>query len=80
MSAPPLQHCSVFYSSGYTVIYRHTYLNSFPKKRHDTRYDTRCYFNVQSKADIIQLNLPHGTKMENRKTKKIKNEYTQEYR
>jgi len=37
------------------------------------RYDTRCYFNVQSKADISQLNLPHGTdneKVENRKTKK----------
>ena len=26
--------------------------------RHD---DTRCYFNVRSKADISQLNLPHGT-------------------
>ena len=25
------------------------------------RYDTRCYFNVHSKADISQLNLPHGT-------------------
>ena len=25
------------------------------------RYDTRCYFNVRSKADISQLNLPHGT-------------------
>ena len=25
------------------------------------RYDTRCYFNVCSKADISQLNLPHGT-------------------
>ena len=23
------------------------------------RYDTRCYFNVRSKADMIQLNLPH---------------------
>jgi len=30
---------------------------------HDSalRYDTRCYFNVRSKADISQLNLPHGT-------------------
>ena len=27
----------------------------------DIRYDTRCYFNVRSKADISQLNLPHGT-------------------
>ena len=25
------------------------------------RYDTRCYFNVRSKADISQLNLPHET-------------------
>ena len=23
-------------------------------------YDTRCCFNVRSKADISQLNLPHG--------------------
>jgi len=29
--------------------------------RASTRYDTRCYFNVRSKADISQLNLPHGT-------------------
>ena len=27
----------------------------------DTANDTRCYFNVRSKADISQLNLPHGT-------------------
>ena len=25
------------------------------------RYDTRCYFDVRSKADISQLNLPHGS-------------------
>jgi len=24
------------------------------------RYDTKCYFNVRSKADMSQLNLPHG--------------------
>ena len=24
------------------------------------RYDTRCYFNLRSKADMSQLNLPHG--------------------
>ena len=24
------------------------------------RYDTRCYFNVRSKVDMSQLNLPHG--------------------
>ena len=27
----------------------------------DTIRLTRCYFNVRSKADISQLNLPHGT-------------------
>ena len=25
------------------------------------RYDTRCHFNVRSKADVSQFNLPHGT-------------------
>ena len=35
---------------------------SFSSSAYDTiRYDTRCYFNVRSKADISQLNLPHGT-------------------
>ena len=34
------------------------------------RYGTRCYFNVRSKDDISQLNLPHGTK--NCKSGKIK--------
>jgi len=30
--------------------------------QYDTiRYDTRCYFNVRSKANMSQLNLPHGT-------------------
>ena len=32
------------------------------KTLYDTiRYDTRCYFNVRSKANMSQLNLPHGT-------------------
>jgi len=32
-----------------------------PPYAYDTiRYDTRCYFNVRSKADMSQLNLPHG--------------------
>ena len=26
------------------------------------RYDTRSYFNVRSKVDVSQLNVPHGTK------------------
>ena len=34
---------------------RFTYLLTY------LQYDTRCYFNVRSKADISQLNLPHGT-------------------
>jgi len=28
--------------------------------QHHIRYDTRCYFNVRSKANMSQLNLPHG--------------------
>ena len=27
------------------------------------RYDTRCYFNVRSKADISQLNLPYANNL-----------------
>jgi len=42
------------------------------------RYDTRCYFNVRSKADISQHNLPHGT--DNKKSvkteKKLKSKKT----
>jgi len=34
------------------------------------RYDTRCYFNVRSKADISQLNLPQR----NEKKQEEKNE------
>jgi len=26
----------------------------------EVRYDMRCYFNVHYKADLSQLNLPHG--------------------
>ena len=36
------------------------------------RYDTRCYFNVRSKANTSQLNLPHG----NRQLKSVKTEKT----
>jgi len=28
--------------------------------KHLIRYDTRCYFNVRSKADMSRLNLRHG--------------------
>jgi len=27
------------------------------------RYDTRCYFNVRSKANVRKLNLPHGCEL-----------------
>ena len=37
------------------------FLSPYPPHTHTIRYDTRCYFNVRSKADISQLNLPHGT-------------------
>jgi len=30
-----------------------------PSTRVWVRYDTRCYFNVRSKVDISQLNLPY---------------------
>jgi len=33
----------------------------FENRWDKVRYDTRCYFNVRSKADMSQLNLPHGT-------------------
>jgi len=46
-----MQHISVVHGSVQCIMYMY-----------DTRerYDTRCYFNVHSKADISQLNLPHG--------------------
>ena len=44
------------------------YLLKILTERGTIRYDTRCYFNVRSKADMNQLNLPHGD--DNRKTKK----------
>jgi len=41
-------------------------------------YDTRCYFNVRSKADISQINLPHGNRQlkECKKEKKLKSKKT----
>ena len=46
-------------------------------------YDTRCYYDVRSKADINQPNLKHRTnnyKVENRKTTNYRNGYAQKYR
>ena len=31
------------------------------KSENSHTYDTRCYFNVRLKANMSQLNLPHGT-------------------
>jgi len=44
------------------------------KDSNDTILHEMLYFNVRSKADMSQLNLPHRTnrKVENRKTKKQK--------
>ena len=39
-----------------------------------TQRDTRRYFNVRSKADISQLNSPHGTKLKKWKREKLKSE------
>jgi len=52
-----------------------------PERAMITRYDTRCHFNVRSKADMRQLNLPHGTKdYESEKKAKGKKGYAQKYR
>ena len=37
-----------------------THHHNFLKRDTMLPYDTRCYFNVQSKADMSQLNLQHG--------------------
>ena len=39
------------------------FIGTFLKRRDQQKqlYDTRCYFNVRSKANMSQLNLPHGT-------------------
>jgi len=55
--------CSSWYSAaiaGRSSNYDDIYAEHFPLSD-KLRYDTRCYFNVRSKADISQLNLPHGT-------------------
>jgi len=42
-----------FYTAAYGAV--HILYNA------KIRYDTRCYFNARSKADMSLLNLPHGT-------------------
>jgi len=53
-------------SSRHSVNYKSVRQEAPPLSARDAindtiRYDTRCYFNVRSKADISQLNLPRGT-------------------
>jgi len=43
------------------ITVKQTIKNKTKYKKITIRYDTRCYFNVRSKADISQLNLPHGS-------------------
>jgi len=51
----------VFFELLHTFSRTLTQKNGDGQERYDTiRYDTRCYFNVRSKADMSQLILPHG--------------------
>jgi len=55
-------------------------LQTAKKKKAVIQYHTRCYFNVSSKAD--RLNLPHETKNKKKRKKeklKCKNGYAQKY-
>jgi len=51
---------------GLTLVTPHAtfvYVLQSSKNKHTKNlieYDTRCYFNVRSKADMSPLNLPHG--------------------
>ena len=64
------QHCDFLVSTGGRKIFLFICLNISGKGRKPlicdtttttTTTTTRCYFNVRSKADISQLNLPHGS-------------------
>ena len=58
----PAPHHSVFLPSGCPSCHRTNSVVALKAHAHmRMRYDTRWYFNVRSKADISQLNLPHGT-------------------
>ena len=37
-----------------------------PSRQRTIRYDARCCFNVRSKADVSQFNLPHGSVLSRR--------------
>jgi len=44
-----------------TYVFLFVFQSKVPGNSGQLRYDTRCYFNVRSKADMSLLNLPHGT-------------------
>jgi len=46
-----------------TVTFKYAYAYAVRVNRENVtiRYDTRCYLNVRSKANVSQRNLPHGT-------------------
>jgi len=64
-----MQVCTLLQTDYHTstppiIFYRPDALPSaqpIASKHWTIRYNTRCYFNVRSKADMSQLNLPHGT-------------------
>ena len=53
-------------------ISHRTNLSKIPQILYDTSIDTRCSINVQSKASMSQLNLPHEPKTKKWKTEKLK--------
>ena len=59
--------------SNHKIVIRE-YLNRLLQCGHFTctEYDTRCYFNVCSKADMSQFNLPHGKTTKKCKTEKLR--------
>ena len=50
------EYCTLFDGCSSTHCTYHKLLRALRR----IRYDTICYFNVRSKADMSQLNLPHG--------------------
>jgi len=56
-----LSLCHLSHKGWYFMVSTAFHTGFFSYTSMELRYDTRCYFNVRSKADISQLNLPHGT-------------------
>ena len=50
-------YVSYLYSASFIQNETEVYLLNL---KNDIRYDMRCYFNVYSKANMSQFNLPHG--------------------